>query len=359
MNLIERFDQFILKERLFSASDHLLLTISGGVDSVVLCDLCHLSGYSFRIAHCNFGLRGAESERDEDFVKTLAKKYQVELLVKRFDTANYAKENGLSIQVAARQLRYDWFYQVADVQYILTAHHADDNMETVLMNFFKGTGIAGLHGILPKQDRLVRPLLFASKENILAYAKANGLNYVEDSSNQSDKYTRNYFRNQLIPALEKVYPEVKENLHNNIARFRDTEVLYRQSVDQHKKKLMEYKGSDIHIPILKLLKSHPVETILYEIIKDFHFTPHQVKDILQIAGGQSGKYIASSTHRVISNRNWLIITPLKSEESALIVIEEKDGLVTYPGGQVKIKTIQVTGLPSLDTDASVGMMDAA
>ncbi len=359
MDLLRSFKQFIDKENLFLSADTLLLAVSGGVDSVVLCDLVYSCGFTFTIAHVNFQLRGAESERDEDFVKTLAKKYQVELLVKRFDTANYAKENGLSIQVAARQLRYDWFYQVPDLRYILTAHHADDNIETLLMNFFKGTGITGLHGILPKQDRLVRPLLFAAKEDILAYAKEKGLDYVEDSSNQSDKYTRNYFRNQLIPALEKVYPEVKENLHNNIIRFRDAEVLYRQSVDQHKKKLLEYKGGDIHIPILKLLKSHPAETILYEIVKDFHFTPHQVKDILQIAGGQSGKYIASSTHRIISNRNWLVISPLKSEESALIVIEEKDRLVTYPGGQVKIKTIPVTGLPSLDTDASVGMMDAA
>ncbi|MEO6540828.1 MAG: tRNA lysidine(34) synthetase TilS, partial [Ferruginibacter sp.] len=216
MDLLKEFQQYIKAQNLFQPKDKLLLAVSGGVDSVVLCELCKQAGYDFVIAHCNFQLRGEESERDENFVRELGKKYEVEVLVKKFDTNKYAQENKLSIQVVARELRYAWFNELlAKIKNdlnpegsaspfrglggLLTAHHANDNTETLLMNFFKGTGINGLHGILPKQGNIIRPLLFAKKEELSAFAAANRLAFVEDSSNAADKYTRNYFRNQLIP----------------------------------------------------------------------------------------------------------------------------------------------------------------
>lgn len=356
-SLTERFRQYISGQGLFHPGDTLLLAVSGGVDSVVLCELCKQSGYSFVIAHCNFQLRGEESVRDEQFVRKLAESYNVPFLLKRFDTAGIVRSEKISVQVAARELRYEWFQQIPDVDYILTAHHADDNIETVMMNFFKGTGISGLHGILPKQGRLIRPLLFAWKKEILAFAQENNLTSVEDSSNASDKYTRNYFRNQLIPSIEKVFPAIKENLKNSISRFRDAEVLYMQSIEQHKKRLLEYKDNEIHIPILKLKKSVPVETILYEIIKEFGFSPGQVKDVLQIADSETGRFVASSSHRIIKNRNWLIISLLKTEEANFIVIDKEDKEINFPGGRLEMET-RLMNEHKLNASAAIAQLDA-
>src|ERR1700722_7253794 len=181
MDLREKFIAHIDAENLFHPKDKLLIAVSGGVDSVVLCELCYQAGFDFVIAHCNFQLRGEESERDENFVKDLAKKYNKKLFVKKFDTKHYAEEHKVSIQVAARELRYDWFEDIVDGwqltddrqnnqqstnNYILTAHHLNDSIEALLMNFFKGSGITGLHGILPKQEKIIRPLLFAKKEEL-------------------------------------------------------------------------------------------------------------------------------------------------------------------------------------------------
>jgi tRNA(Ile)-lysidine synthase len=356
MNLLKEFQQNIKQQNLFQPKDKLLLAVSGGVDSVVLCELCKQAGYNFTIAHCNFQLRGNESERDESFVRELAKKYEVEVMVKKFDTQKYATENKLSIQVAARELRYNWFTELLtkmksdfnlEVQnspfrglggVLLTAHHASDNIETLLMNFFKGTGVNGLHGILPKQGNIIRPLLFAKKEDISGFAKANNLNFVEDSSNASDKYTRNYFRNQLIPDLQKVFPQVEDNLLHNIERFKEIELLYQQSVHLTKKKLLEQKGNEIHIPVLKLQKTEALPTILYEIIKDYGFTSHQTGEVVALLKSETGKYIASPTHRIIKNRNWLIIAPNKTTEAETIFIEN-EGSLQFADGKLELKKI--------------------
>jgi tRNA(Ile)-lysidine synthase len=351
MNLLQSFTTYISNQNLFNTKDKLLIATSGGVDSVVLCELCKDAGYNFAIAHCNFNLRGQESDRDEAFVKNLGEKYGVEVFVKKFDTEKYAVENKISIQVVARELRYSWFEEIRNSYllnrrqglqpltgfYILTAHHADDNIETVLMNFFKGTGIQGLKGILPKQRHIIRPLLFASKDDIKNFATENNLSFVEDSSNELNKYTRNYFRNELIPGLQKVFPQVTQNLTDNINRFTDIEILYQQAIKVHKTKLIEQKGNEIHIAVLKLAKAKPLATIVYEIIKDFSFTPNQVNDVVNLLKAESGKYVASSTHRVIKNRNWLIIAPIKSEEATNILIENCNQKINYAAGKLVLQ----------------------
>jgi tRNA(Ile)-lysidine synthase len=383
MVLVEKFKSYIKQQNLFHPKDKLLLAVSGGVDSVVLCELCRQGGFDFIIAHCNFQLRGTESERDENFVKKLGKKYTVEVLVKRFGTEKYAEEKKLSIQVAARELRYTWFEELTDsrqqatgnmqlarnnessgtnyplpvADFLLTAHHANDNIETLLMNFFKGTGINGLHGILPKQGKIIRPLLFAKKEEITEFALINNLNFVEDSSNASNKYTRNYFRNQLIPDLQKVFPQVEDNLINNIERFGEIEMLYRQAVDLAKKKLLEPRGNEIHIPVLKLLKSEPLNTLVYEIIRDYGFTAHQTEDTIALLKSETGKYVQSATHRVIKNRNWVIIAPKEDAEAENILIEEGDKNVQYAIGNLQIKMLPVANF-QLPIANSIAMFDA-
>jgi tRNA(Ile)-lysidine synthase len=353
MNLPDRFIQFIQKENLFQKDHTLLLTVSGGVDSVVLCELCHRMGFRFLIAHCNFKLRGQESERDEEFVRTLAKKYQVDLHIKEFATSEYASGNGLSIQEAARKLRYDWFYELMDdsrptsspsPDWIVTAHHADDNIETMLINFFRGTGIHGLRGILPKQEKIVRPLLIFRKAEIINFAIEHDLTWVEDSSNDTDDYTRNYFRHQVIPHIKKVYPEAEQNLLSNLQRFADIEMLYQQSIQRHKDKLIEKKGQEVHIPVLKLKKSSPLSTIIHEIIKDFGFTSAQVNEVAKLLDSETGKYVQSRTHRIIKNRKWLIIAPKIAHAAENIIIEESDPVISFELGELYFEPVKTSDM---------------
>jgi tRNA(Ile)-lysidine synthase len=360
MHLLQKFIGLIKKENLFQSKDKLLIAVSGGVDSIVLCELCKQAGYDFVISHCNFQLRGEESYRDEQFVRELAKKYNAEIFVKKFDTEKYAEEKKIGIQEAARDLRYEWFKSIItdqQIKWILTAHHANDNIETLLINFFKGTGISGLKGILSKQGNIIRPLLFAKKEELLTFANENNLQFVEDSSNASDKYTRNYFRNQLIPSIQKIFPQAENNLQKNLARFQDIESLYQQSIDLHKKKLLEKKGEEIHIPVLKLLKSTPLATIVYEIVKDFGFTANQTEEVVKLLKSDTGKYVQSSSHRIIKNRNWLIITPVSSIIAENILIEEKNESIEFVNGKLKFEKIKPGNL-QVTTDSSVVMLDA-
>lgn len=346
MNLLQQFIEHIKKQHLFSPKDKLLLAVSGGVDSVVLCELCKQAGYDFIIAHCNFNLRGEESERDELFVRELGKKYGVEVLVEQFDTTEYAAENKLSTQEAARELRYKWFAQLAGSQesgvntssLLLTAHHADDNNETLLMNFFRGTGLHGLTGIPATNNYIRRPLLKFFKHELVAFAQVNNIGFAEDSSNQSSKYTRNFFRNDILPAISKVYPQVNENLQDNISRFAAIEKLYQISVAAIKQKLCKFKGHEIHIPYRELM-GYDSKALIYEIISGYGFNEKQVEEVIKLAESDSGKYIQSpgENYRIIKHRNWFIISPVITAAAENIVIEESDRQVVFSLGELRIR----------------------
>ncbi len=373
MNLLEKFKEYISQHHLFNPKDKLLLAVSGGVDSVVLCELCKQAGYDFAIAHCNFKLRGEESERDEQFVKNLAEKYEVVFYTQSFNTKTIAAAEKKSIEETARDLRYAWFNELIGntqlgkenvnycplpfAHFILTAHHANDNIETVLMNFFRGTGIKGLHGILPKQNKIVRPLLFAKKEMLTAFAVANNLAFVTDYTNAQNDFTRNYFRNELIPAVQKIFPAAEENILNNIERLGEAEQLYNQSIALHKTKLLQKKGNEIHIPVLKLQKTKPLVTVLFEIIKEYNFTSHQTTAIIALLQSESGKYVQSATHRIIRNRKWLIISPNKTDEAANILIENGDAKIVFELGILQIE--KLTELPAINHQPSTALLDAA
>jgi tRNA(Ile)-lysidine synthase len=399
LNLLQKFQQYIKANHLFTAKDKLLIAVSGGMDSVVLCELCKQSGYDFEIAHCNFQLRGEESNRDETFVKELGEKYAVKTYVKTFDTAAIAKEQKKGIEETARDLRYGWFREIITNdegrrtkeggqtkdegqmtnderstnnlqlstfnfqpptntrQLLLTAHHADDNIETVMMNFFRGTGIRGLRGILPKQGNVIRPLLFAGRQEIEAFAQQNNLAFVTDSTNAQSDYTRNYFRNELIPSIEKAFPETKQNILQSIKRFADVEQIYNESIEAAKKDLLEKKGNEIHIPVLKLAKAKPLQTIIFEIIKDYGFTAAQVPEAEKLLNSDSGKYILSATHRILRNRNWLIISSLQEPDVNYYLIEdfEKQQAVSFTGGSI---TAEKTAEKNITADSNIALADA-
>lgn len=338
--LLNRFIANVSDKKLFSPTDRLLIAVSGGVDSVVLCDLCHTAGFRFEIAHANFQLRGQDSMMDECFVKGLSEQYRVPVHIRRFDTAAYSATHRVSVQVAARELRYDWFSMLLEKGgWLLTAHHADDNIETVLMNFFRGTGLTGLRGIQMKHDRLIRPLLPFGKAEILQYAKERKLNWREDASNAGDKYSRNYFRNAVLPMVYKIYPEAEQNMINNIARFADAEQLFTQAIAQHKKSLLELKGNEVHIPVLKLKKAVPLNTILYEIIKAFDFTSHQVNDVLRLLDAEQAAFVQSATHKIFRNRKWLIISPIEAVAAQNVLIESAEKQVKFNGHKVDMKLV--------------------
>lgn len=369
MNLLKQFHEHYRQHlsTLFPADNKYILAVSGGVDSVVLVDLFVKINLDFVIAHCNFKLRGGESERDENFVKALALKHSKEIFVKHIDTKRYADENKISIQVAARDLRYNWFAELQSTfksqrsTVIVTAHHQNDNIETVLINFFRGTGIQGLTGIITfdKERKIVRPLLPFKKEELLQYATDNDLAFVEDSSNSTNKYTRNNFRNQIIPLLKQHFPAVEENLLNNIHRFNEVELLYDESVGRYKKSLTVLKGGEVHIPILKLKKVDALNTIIWELIKDFSFSAPQVNEVIKLLDSNNGSYIQSATHRIINNRNWIIITPLKIEESQIFIIEKGVNKIEFGNNKIVIEQLQIPNfkpqtsndIASLDLDS--------
>jgi tRNA(Ile)-lysidine synthase len=370
MDLLHKFEKHWQEEfgQITRANTRLLVAVSGGVDSVVLVDLLNCMGFDVVMAHVNFQLRGSESERDEQFVRSLADQYGKELLVKKFDTKLYAQEHKLSIQEAARVLRYDWFSDIlagwlpsdsistnANLRsslthhLIVTAHHADDNIETVLMHFFRGTGIQGMAGIQPllKARKLIRPLLGFRKNELLEYAAAKSLSFVEDSSNASDKYTRNYFRNQLLPQIKEVYPQVEENLLHNIERFREIEEIYRQSVDQQINRLLEARGTEWQVPVMKWKQVKPLLTISWELISRFGFHAAQTAEVIKLLDGENGGYQLSPSYRIIRNRNWMIISPNNTSTAQHIQIEEDQPEVVFENGSISITTKSATFTHSL------------
>jgi tRNA(Ile)-lysidine synthase len=350
MSLLKSFKEYykISLSAFFTSDTKFILAVSGGVDSVVLVDLFAKTNLDFVIAHCNFKLRGEESERDEQFVKALAVKYAKEIFIKCFDTKTYADEHKVSIQVAARDLRYNWFAELQStvsnqrLTAIVTGHHQNDNIETVLINFFRGTGIQGLTGInsFDSERKILRPLLLFKKEELLQYATDNSLTFVEDSSNTTNKYTRNNFRNQIIPLVKQHFPSAEENLLNNIQRLHEVELLYNESVEKYKKSLIVLKGEELHIPIIKLKKVTTLHTIIWELIKSFNFSASQVNEIIKLLDSNNGSYIQSATNRIIKNRNWIIITPLKEEQSLTIIIEKEDKKIEFGNGKIIIEQLQ-------------------
>jgi tRNA(Ile)-lysidine synthase len=342
--------------------DRILLAVSGGIDSVVLTHLVALSGFDCSIAHVNFQLRGTESERDEDFVRQLAKRYGKPFLVKKFETEAFAQKEKQSLQLAARTLRYGWFRSLLgnaaeEHRYLMTAHHLDDNIETMLLNFFRGTGIQGLAGMPEKNDRLLRPLLSVSKKELKNWALAQGLQWVEDSSNASIYYTRNFLRNQLIPSLSSVFPEINLQLTDNLRRFSETSQLYQQMIGQYKKKLLKTVGKETQVPILLLKKTAPLKTICYEIFKDFHFTPGQTEDLIRLMDSTNGKFISSPSHRIIKNRRWLIIAPLEDADLSTFVIDQIHPLFVYPQGGLQFKMVSRQPDEKLSPESDTALLD--
>ncbi|MDW5289871.1 tRNA lysidine(34) synthetase TilS [Formosa sp. PL04] len=295
----------------------MILTISGGIDSVVLAHLCHDLGLNIALAHCNFNLRGEESDADEAFLVKLADDLDLEIFIESFDTAQYAEDAKLSIQMAARELRYRWFEELVDLlhyDYVLTAHHADDNLETFLINLSRGTGIEGLTGIPEINDYIVRPLLPFSRNEIQDYAKTNHIKWREDSSNSSTKYLRNKLRHDVVPVLKEINPQWLQNFKMTQDHLHDSKVLIDDYMTQVYIDVVAFEAETIKLSVPKLLKYPNPKPYLYELLKAYKFTAWN--DIYNLLEAQSGKQVFSETHRLLKNRDFLILS-LKGTEDEI------------------------------------------
>lgn len=307
-----------------------LLAVSGGLDSSVLTYLFYQTGLSFDVAHCNFHLRGEESNLDMEFVKTIPYLSNNKIFIKEFDTFAEQKNSKLSIEMVARELRYKWFEELAhEYDYVVTAHHADDNAETLLLNLTRGTGLKGLTAIPTFNTKIIRPLLAFTTQEIHAFATENKIAFRTDQTNFSTQFHRNKIRHQIIPVLKKINPKVIDTFSQNIEIFKTYYDFFLDTIKPLKKNYLELKKDKYYISIKKLLIDKHAKLILYEILTDFNFNNRVINDIFYRLHAQSGKYFYSETHQLLKNREELIISEKKEYQEWNIIINDIKKLENY------------------------------
>jgi len=321
----------IYKNNLFTKKSKILLAVSGGADSIFLLFVLKDLGYDIQIAHCNFNLRDVESDQDEQFVKDIADKYSIRCYVRSFDTLKFAEENKISIQMAARQLRYDWFEELLvenNFSCIATGHHQDDSIETFLINLIRGSGISGLCGIQMINNKIVRPLLSLKRNQIEYFLTKQNIKYRNDSSNSDIKYLRNNIRHQLIPLLKEINPKIQETISNEIDMLNGINNIFKEKVNDIRKSIMIKREELFTINISDLLNISNLEVILYELLRPFG--SFQVKQIINSLRLQSGKQFFSDTHYILIDRECLIISQKKETNNKEIKIFRTDHEISKP-----------------------------
>jgi tRNA(Ile)-lysidine synthase len=358
--MLEGFIGFIKKEKLFRKDDKILLAVSGGADSVCMCSLFKAAGYNFGIAHCNFKLRGKESDEDALFVRNLAKKHKVPFHSTSFETEKYAKSGGISIQMAARELRYNWLEKTRSkhsYSCIALAHHEDDIIETFFINLTRGTGISGLHGILPKNGFLVRPLLSASKEQIISFCTENNINFREDSSNSSDKYIRNKIRHKIIPVLLEINPSFRQTFINNIDHFKLVEKIYYEHLGKKEKLLIKKTNKKFFLSIKKIKQLDFKETYLFEFLKPFNFNYSTVEDIIRSLENEPGRIFYSSTHRLLKDREDLILEEIENKKNLMLHIYKNTVNIDTPFNSIHFQIKKMHPINKNHKTTSFALLD--
>ncbi|MEJ7778631.1 MAG: tRNA lysidine(34) synthetase TilS [Daejeonella sp.] len=356
----KRLSAFIKQHALFVPGERILLAVSGGRDSVLMAHLFKNEGFNFGIAHCNFNMRGEESKQDERFTAKLAKELDVPYYTKGFDTKGYSLEHHISIQMAARDLRYQWLEQIRSEEgfnYVAVAHHQNDVIETMLLNLTRGTGIAGMHGILPNSGKLIRPLLAFTRDEIDELVHNLAIAYRDDSSNESTKYARNKIRLDVIPALKAINPSLEQTFEANRKRFAELEILLNIHVEERRKvlfKKLNEEEFEIDLPGLKGL--HPIDTLLYELFKPYGFTDAVLHDLSSSWDGHSGKTFSSLFYDLNLDRNRLILIRKKINFDCDILIKENRSLLNWNDKKFRSDVISLADL-HLRKDAAVAQLD--
>ena len=357
--MVNKFQSFIQENRLCSQTDRILLAVSGGIDSVVMAKLFNQTGYYCGIAHCNFNLRGEESYQDQIFVQHLAEELSIPFFVTYFNTEEYAENNHISIQMAARQLRYEWFEELRVEQgfdYIATAHNKNDEAETFFINLSRGTGIRGLTGIQVKTGTIIRPILFLERDEIVEYAESADLKWRDDSSNSLTKYSRNKIRQNIIPVFKDMNPSFLQTMKENMTRLKEIEDIYLHSLEKVKKEII-YRDKEITlIPVNEIKKLTPCLTWTFELLRDYDFSAPVVSDIVKNFDAKPGKQFYSSTHRLVKDRDNLIIHPLKDEVFKRYYIEDPSQVVREPL-KIELEIVSGFSFDEIPRNPSVAWLD--
>ncbi|MDW7694304.1 tRNA lysidine(34) synthetase TilS [Flammeovirgaceae bacterium SG7u.111] len=358
--MITLFKRFIQKENLVGRNEKILLAVSGGIDSMVMLDLFEKSGHDFGIAHMNFGLRGEVSDEDELFVQTVSQRCRKVFFTKKVATESYAKEKGISTQMAARELRYAWFDGLMEQEgydLLATAHHLNDSVETVLLNLGRGTGIAGMKGILPQKGKTIRPLLFATRMQIEGYAKENNITWREDASNASIKYDRNLVRHKVVPVMRQLNPSFEQVMGENIEKLRGVESLFGEYVELLREKLVSTENDMENLSIELLLAQKEPKVLLYYLLKEKGFNFRQMDDVFEALESGSGKMILSQSHRLLVDREELKIEGLGQKEQGEIRISPEETACTTDGLSFSFKKVEMQKLEGIPRDPNIAALD--
>jgi tRNA(Ile)-lysidine synthase len=335
--MINRIENFIAKHRLFNKKTQILVAVSGGMDSMFLIDYLFKNQYSFAVAHCNFKLRNNESDEDASFVSAHCEQNNIPYFTEAFETEKYASTHKLSIQEAARNLRYEWLESIRKnngFECIATAHHLDDNIETLLFNLVKGTGIKGLRGMLPRNGKVVRPLLEIDREYINEYVAKNKIAFREDSSNLTTKYHRNKIRQLVVPVLKEINPGLTDTMTAHFENFTEIEKLHNHVIAKYRKQLFENKVGYTLIPIQKLLKIDGYKTLTFELLSPFGFNRNQVETLLGTVDSSEFKMILSDKYRVVKDKKHFVVTEITEAPAAIQYITEKTKQINLTNGDI-------------------------
>jgi tRNA(Ile)-lysidine synthase len=348
--MLKRFVDFLNVHLRCRKEDRILLAVSGGIDSVVMAHLFAEAGYDCAIAHCNFQLRGEDSERDESFVRSLANSLEMPVFVKCFDVEAEMKQRHISLQMAARDLRYEWFDQLLSehqMDHVATAHNKNDAIETFFLNLSRGSGIRGLTGIPARRGKIIRPLLFATRSQIQAYQRDNKLEFSQDSSNLETKYQRNKIRHDVLPVMEQINPSFMDVMEGNMERLGEIFEIYDRSIRNKRASLFDEKHGKISIQTDKLLELSPLRTWLYELFSPFGFTRMQCEGIEKILGAGPGRQSISTTHRLYKDRDRMILVPSGSPgfERYYLDDPEKPSSLPFPMDMEVLDRNELEGFP--------------
>ncbi|UZR94351.1 tRNA lysidine(34) synthetase TilS [Chondrinema litorale] len=358
---LQSFKEHITVNKLFKPTSKVLITISGGVDSVVMTKLFFDAGFKFELAHCNFQLRGKDSEKDAEFVRNIAERYNVGFHIVRFETEKFANENQLSTQMAARELRYSWFKEIRknfDFDCIATAHHANDQLETMLSNLSRGTGLSGLKGMPTDKNGFIRPMIFASKKDILDYAKLHKIKWREDSSNVSEKYKRNLIRRKVVPVLEQINPALVNQLIFTTERLSEAEKIVENAYVEFEKNAIEkINDKESRILIASLQSTSSPLLMLDEYLKKYGFVYRQTRQIIDHLENKTGKIFYSNKYELLVDRAFLVLREKKEISSEITEINENDNKIKFSNINLSFNTIALTTGYKIPKISNIGCFD--
>lgn len=357
--MLTDFLNYIKDNNLANKSDRILLAVSGGIDSMVMTHLFLKADFRIGIAHCNFSLRGKESDLDEELVRKIADKNKIPCFTTRFDTAGYSKKNGISIEMAARDLRYEWFNKVMKNEgfdKVAVAHNLNDNIETLLLNLSRGTGIAGLTGMKASGEKVIRPLLFATRKTIEGYCTKNNIKYREDRSNADVKFKRNKIRHQIIPVLKEINPAIEFTLAETAERLSGINEIFSAYIEMLRKELF-FPSNQTQVCRIPQLKEHlKNKTVIYELFKPYGVTGRNLGDLYNIIKGRTGSHMGTDSHRILRNRNEILISSYTTGGDNNICADNLPELKKIPHLS-SVRTVKITAGFKITGNPSVAYLD--